>query len=142
MAGVSSQGTYFSFAGSSYTATRITVSEGDGGNSGSSSGGSSSQRQRVSIATLASDPNGYEPFIPIWLPDPASIGDSTPGGAERTKSVEVDYIGQTQPTAGTVGTVSISGRISFSGQATCTGSSLTASVGDIVRGSASFTVKV
>lgn len=134
MAGVSSQGTFFSFAGASYVATRITVSEGS-----NDSSSAKAQRQRVSIATLASDPNGYEPYIPIWQPDPNGEGSDE---EDRTKSIEVDYIGQTQPAAGTVGSVSISGGISFSGQATCTGSSLTASVGDLVRGSASFRVKV
>lgn len=135
MAGTSSQGTTFSFSGASYIATRITVTEGDGGGAA----GGSSQRQRVSIATLGSNPNGYEPFLHIWQPDPAGEG----GGAEgKTKTVDVDFIGQEQPAAGATGTVSIGGKFVFLGQATCTGSSLTAAVGDIVRGSASFRVKV
>jgi hypothetical protein len=136
MAGVSSQGTYFSFAGAAYTATRVTVTQGDGG-----TGSGAAQRQRVSIATLASDPEWYEPFIPIWLPDPNGEGDDS-GDEGKTRTVELDFIGQTMPTAGVVGTVAVSGKISFSGQATCTGASLTASVGDIVRGTASFKVKV
>lgn len=134
MAGVSSQGTYFTFSGFSAHATEITVSQGD--NSGSSS---STQRQRVSAAWLGSDPNLAEPFFEIWQPDPA--GDGAEDGDGPTKNVQISYIGQTMPNVGTVGSLSISGKLSFSFQATVVGSSVTAAVGDIVRGEVSFKVK-
>jgi hypothetical protein len=133
MAGVSAQGTFFSFGGSLYTATSITV------NDGVSQGGSSPQRQRVSAATLSTDPNSYEPYIPIWFPDPTGEGG---GGEDRTKTVEVEFIGHSAPAAGTSGAISVTGRISVSGTATCTGSSVTAQTGDVVRGTATFRLRV
>jgi hypothetical protein len=135
MAGVSSQGTYFSFGGAVYTATSITVNDGF---SGGGSGGSL-QRQRVSAATLASNPNFYEPYIPLWFPDPTGQGG---GGEDRTKTVDVEFIGQTAPPAGTSGSISVTGRISVSGAATCTGSSIIAQTGDVVRGTASFRLRI
>jgi len=133
MAGVSSQGTYVSFAGVTYTATSITVNDGF-------EGGRSLQRQRVSAATLATDPNFYEPYIPIWLPDPTGEGGDS--GSDRTKTVEIEFIGTSAPQASSSGTLSVTGRVSVSGAATCVSSSITAQVGDIVRGSASFRLKV
>jgi hypothetical protein len=144
MAGVSSQGTLFTFSGSPYTVTRVTVS------SGSSGGGGTNERNRVSAAHLGSDPDAVEPFFYLWQPDPAGKGalagvsGTTATGTTATvvqSRVEIDFIGASRPVVGSVGPVTISGAVnlSFSG-ATCMASSVTASMGDIVRGSATFTV--
>lgn len=166
MAGSSSQGTYFTFLGSPYTVTRVTVSSNSGGsNSGGGGGGGAgdNQRQRVSAAYLGSDPDQPEPFFYIWKPDqvgagslsgvvlpvlnPVADGDTltieTSGtNATATQNqVEIDFIGATRPLVGAVGAISISGAVNLTfTAATCMSSSLTAAVGEIVRGSASFSV--
>jgi hypothetical protein len=144
MAGVSSQGTLFTFSGSPYTVTRVTVS------SGSSGGGGTNERNRVSAAHLGSDPDTVEPFFYLWQPDPAGTGrlsgvaGTTATGTTATvveSQVEIDFIGASRPVVGSVGSVVVSGAVnlSFAG-ATCMASSVTAAVGEIVRGSATFKV--
>lgn len=117
------QGTSFSFSAVTYTVTRVTVNRGSG---------SGNQRQRISTAHLASDPNAEEPYLEIWQPRSDEGGGNT---------VEIDFLGSSAPSAGASGTLTVSGGISFSTAATCASSSVTASVGDILKGSASFTFK-
>lgn len=144
MAGSSSQGTFFTFQGAPYTVTRVTVSSGSGG------GGGASERQRVSAAHLGSDPNQVEPFFYLWQPDPAGVGrlsgaaGVTATGTTATSvesQVEIDFIGKSRPTVGAIGPIAITGAVVFSyAGATCMASSVTAALGDIVRGSATFKV--
>ena len=54
--------------------------------------------------------------------------------------VTVDYIGTGLIAGGATGTLAITGGVAISGAATCTGSSVTLSVNDVVRGSATFKV--
>lgn len=139
MAGASSQGTLFTFRGSPYTVTRVTV--------GSGTGGGSSERNRVSAAHLGSDPDQAEPFFYLWQPDPAGKGalagvsGTTATGTVVESQVEIDFIGASRPAVGSTGAVAITGAVNmaFAG-ATCMASSVTAAVGDIVRGSATFKV--
>lgn len=120
------QGTTITFtpAGGSqqtFLATRVSVNRGSG---------AGSNRQRISTAYLGSDPNKEEPFLEIWQPRADEGGGQT---------VDVDFISATLPTAGASGTLAITGKISFNNTATTVVSSVvTAAVGDIVRGSASF----
>jgi hypothetical protein len=116
MAGVSSQGTSFTFGVSAYTITSVTVNGG-------------AERQRVSAPHMGLGPNDTEPFYYLHK----SV-DSLP-------TVDVEFIGQTIPSVGDVGALSVSGRVAFSSTAaTCVSSQVTASLGDIVRGSASFRI--
>ena len=118
-----SQGTSFSFGGTTYTCTRVSVNMQWQGNT----------RNKISAATLASDINAEEPFVYGFLP----YSDDTPS------TVDVDFLGGTGPTAGATGALVVTGGASFSTTAaTCASSSVTAQVGDLVRGSASFKVKV
>jgi hypothetical protein len=136
---ISSQGTTFTFAGSVYTVTSVAV------NYGGSAGGAQ-QRQRVSAAYLDSDPTKAEPFLEIWQPDPAGDGRlATDGGTSATAvqhSVQIDFIGTSPPAYRATGTLAIAGPVvlSFSA-ATCESSSVNLAAGDIVRGSATFTVQ-
>lgn len=137
---ISSQGTTFTFLGTVYTVTSVSV------NYGGAAGGGSEQRQRVSAAFLGSDPEKAEPFFELWQPDPTGAGRlSSSGGTgadATTHAVEIEFLGATPPTYGATGSLSISGPITLSfGEATCRSATVRASVGDIVRGSASFTVK-
>jgi hypothetical protein len=120
---VLSQGTSFNFAGVVYTCTRVSVNLQWQGNT----------RNKISAATLASNINAEEPFVYGFLP----YSDDT------SSTVDIDFLGTTLPSIGATGTISISGGAAFStSYATCASSSITAQVGDLVRGSASFKVKV
>lgn len=59
---------------------------------------------------------------------------------ETGKEVSFDYIGTTQLTGGTTGTLTIAGGVSLSGAATVVSSSVTLAVNDVIRGSATVRV--
>lgn len=113
---LSSQGLTFSFASTSYVATSVNV---DGG----------SERRFLSGAHLGLSGGAYEPLYRTFRT------------RDEFPTVSIEYIGASKPAVGTTGDLSISGPISFSGAATVTTSSITAAVGDLVRGSASFRVR-
>lgn len=147
---ISSQGTSISFAGVSYQVTSIAVNYG-GSSSGASgagggAGGGSNQRQRVSAAYLNSDPNAAEPFFEIWQPDPAGSGRLSPDGSGTAgtsvqNTVQIEFIGTSAPTYKAIGSLVITGPVNLSfSSATCESSSIRLAVGEVVRGSASFTV--
>jgi hypothetical protein len=117
MAGVSSQGTTFSFAGSVFTITSVQVQSG-------------SERQRVSAPHMGLAANAFEPtFV-------------THRTIDELPTVSIEYIGSARPEINTSGSLSVTGRLTFSGTATCTSSQVGAAVGELVRGSASFRVQV
>lgn len=118
-----SQGTSITFTGFSGSPTRITINKQDNT--------TTQERQRVSTAHLGSDINLEEPYVEVWQPSTSVSSGST---------VDVEYLGTGTVSAGTSGTLTVSGAISYSGTATCISSSVTAAVGDVVRGSASFRI--
>jgi len=61
-------------------------------------------------------------------------------GGETGKEVSFDYIGSSQLTGGTTGTLTIAGGVSLSGAATVVSSSVTLAVNDVIRGSATVRV--
>ena len=118
-----SQGTSFVFSGTTYTCTRVSVNLQWTGNT----------RNKISAATLSSSIDAEEPFVYGFLP----YSDDTPS------TVDIDFLGSTAPSIGATGSLTVSGGAGFSTtSATCASSSVTAQVGDLVRGSASFKVKV
>jgi len=117
MAGVSSQGTSFTFGLSTYTVTGVTVNGG-------------AERQRVSAPHMGLGPNDTEPFYYLHK------------SVESLPTVDVQFIGQSIPSVGASAALSVSGRIAISGTATCISSQVTAALGDAVRGTASFRVQV
>lgn len=112
----SSQGTTFSFSGTQYTVTRITVNRGG------------VDRQRVSVAHIGSDVEFEEPYVEVWQP-------------EFDRTVEVDFLGQDAPPVNAMGTLQISGKVSLSAFAQVRSTTVSASVGDLVRGTATFKLK-
>jgi hypothetical protein len=60
------------------------------------------------------------------------------GGFATDREVQIDYISSSILTAGASGALAISGPFAFSGNATCSNASIGGSVGDFVRGSATF----
>lgn len=113
-----SQGTTVTIAGTVVNATRVVVTNGD--NTGN--------EPRVSVATLGSDPEKEEPYILTWKPY---------ADQNRSKTVQIDFIGASPPASPGPGTVSlsISGPVAFSQACTVVSSSVSAQVADVMRGS-------
>lgn len=118
MAGESAQGTSFSFGGSTYLVTRVSVSQSK----------PIPRRNKISVATLATDINTTEPWIYGFLPIPE----------DAEKTVEVEYLGGTVIEVGASGSISTS--LGGGGSATCVSSSINATVGDLIRGTATFRI--
>lgn len=104
----SAQGLTFTFGGTGITVTSVQVSD---------------TQDLLDATHLGIAPNGKREFV---------------GGFATDREVQIDYISATILTAGQSGSLSISGPFSFSGNATCSAASLGGSVGDFVRGSATF----
>lgn len=104
----SAQGLTFTFAGSGVTVTSVQVND---------------TQDLLDATHLGVSPNGKRIFV---------------GGFATDREVQIDYISATILSAGTSGALSISGPMSFSGNATISNASLGGSVGDFVRGSATF----
>lgn len=115
MAGVPSHGTTFSFNGANFTVTSVQVNYGQ-------------ERRFVGGGHMGLAVNDFEPVY------------RTHRTEDERATVDIEYLAGTTPAVNSAGTLSISGRISFSGQATCISSQVSASVGELVRGSASFRV--
>jgi hypothetical protein len=113
MAGVSSQGTTFTFNGSTFAATSIRVSNGQ-------------SRRLVGGAHMGMAVNDFEPVY------------RTHRTEEERVTVDIEYVAGTTPAINATGSLTIAGRISVSGQATCVSSEVTAAVGELLRGTASF----
>lgn len=105
---VSAQGMTFTFGGSTLTVTSVQVND---------------SQDLLDATHLGIAPNARRVFI---------------GGFATEREVQIDYISTTILTAGTSGSLSIAGPFSISGTATCSTASIGGSVGDFVRGSATF----
>lgn len=110
MAGVAAQGLTFTFGGSEITVTSVQVND---------------TQDLIDGSHLGIAPNGRREYV---------------GGFATDREVTVDYISTDILAAGNSGALSISGPISFSGNATIASASIGGSVGDLVRGSATFRV--
>ena len=106
--GTSAQGLTFTFGGSNITVTSVQVND---------------TQDLLDATHLGIAPNGKREFV---------------GGFATDREVQIDYINTTILSAGTSGALAISGPMSFSGNATVSQASLGGSVGDFVRGSATF----
>jgi len=104
----SAQGLTFTFGGSTVTVTSVQVND---------------TQDLLDATHLGVPPNGKRIFI---------------GGFATDREVQIDYISTTILTAGQSGAMAISGPFAFSGNATVSNASLGGSVGDFVRGSATF----
>jgi hypothetical protein len=110
MAGVSAQGLTFSFGGSNLTVTSVQVND---------------TQDLIDGSHLGIAPNGKREYV---------------GGFATDREVQIDYISTNILTAGVSGSLSISGPMSFSGNATIASSSIGGSVGALISGSATFRV--
>lgn len=110
MAGVSAQGLSFSFGGSNLTVTSVQVND---------------SQDLVDGSHLGIAAGGRREYV---------------GGFATDREVQVDYISTSILAAGSSGALSISGPISFSGNATVASASIGGTVGDLIKGSATFRV--
>jgi len=117
-----SSGTTFVFAGTTFTVTNITINFSD----------VNGQTDRIDISHL-----GQTTGETMATQKRPLVGSPT---GETGKEVSFDYIGTTQLAGGTTGSYSLAGGSSLSGTATIVSSSLTLSVNDVVRGSATVRV--
>lgn len=110
MAGVSAQGLTFSFGGTNITVTSFQVND---------------TQDLIDGSHLGIAPNGRREFV---------------GGFATDREVTCDYISTNVLSAGVSGALSISGPVSFSGNATLASASIGGSVGALISGSATFRV--
>ena len=115
-------GTTFSFNSATFTVTSITVNNSD----------VSGTTEEIDISHL-----GLTTGATV-LTQKKPLKGSTAG--DTGKEVSIDYIGTTNIVGGTTGAIAISGGISFSGTATCMSSSVTATVNEVIKGTATFRV--
>jgi len=104
----SAQGLTFTFGGSTVTVTSVQVND---------------TQDLLDATHLGVAPNARRLFV---------------GGFATDREVSIDYISTTILTAGTSGALTIAGPFSMSGTATISSASIGGSVGDFVRGSATF----
>lgn len=107
---VSAQGLTFTFGNANITVTSVQVND---------------TQDLLDATHLGVAPNARRIFV---------------GGFATDREVQIDYLATTILSAGTSGALSISGPMSFSGNATISAASIGGSVGDFIRGSATFRV--
>lgn len=107
---ISAQGLTFVFNGTTISVTSVSVND---------------STDLIDATTLAVAPGGNRIYV---------------NGFAVDREVQIDYFNNDILTAGESGQLVISGPVSFSGTATINSSSLSASVGDLVRGTATFRV--
>jgi hypothetical protein len=113
-------GTTFNFNGSIYTVTNITYTLTD-----------VNAADTIDISHL-----GQTIGSAILTLDRPLTGAANDTGRE----VQIDYIGSAVINDGATGTLAITGGLSLSKAATCSSSSVTLAVNDVIRGSATFRV--
>ena len=112
-------GTTFVFANGTYTVTSISYNVSPG-------------RPEIDVSHLGLTAGSYALTMQAPL-----VGDA--GGTG--KEVSMDFFGATPVVGGTTGTLIISGGITYTGIATCSSSSVTATVNEVMKGQASFKVQ-
>lgn len=117
-----STGTTFSFAGSNYTVTSITYSITD-----------NASTDQIDVSHLGQ--TAGQAVLTMLRPLKGTAGDTG-------KEVSVEYLATSGGpiSQGATGTLTIAGGVTLSVTATCKSSSVTLTVNDAVRGSASFQV--
>ena len=115
-------GTTFTFSGTGYTVTNITYSTND----------VSGTTEELDVSHL-----GQTTGAAVLTMKKPLIGSA---GGDTGKEVTMDYHGSVPVTGGSSGTLTITGGIAYSGVATCSSSSVTATVNEVLKGTATFKV--
>jgi hypothetical protein len=119
-----SQNTTFSFAGTEYELTDL---------SESTEGGSDPTEQRIDVSTLSLASGADRVYQ-----DPPLI-DRGPAGATGTQTISISFLGSTPPPVNTEATLVVSS-LGISQNATCTASTRDLAVGEVIKGTAEFTL--
>lgn len=112
----------FSFCGTSFTVTNLTVNLSD----------VSGESDRIDVSHL-----GQTTGEIIATQARPLVGTGT---GETGREISFDYIGANEVTPGATGTYSITGPVSLNGNATILSSTLTLAINDVVRGNATVRV--
>lgn len=115
-------GTTFTFSGTGYTVTNITYSVSD----------VSGTTEELDISHL-----GLTTGATVLTMKKPLVGSAA---GDTGKEVTMDYHGSVPVTGGSSGTLTITGGIAYSGVATCSSSSVTATVNEVLKGTATFKV--
>lgn len=115
-------GTTFVFAGTAYTVTNITYSVSD----------VSGTTEELDVSHL-----GQTTGATVLTMKKPLVGSAA---GDTGKEVTMDYHGSVPVTGGSSGTLTITGGIAYSGVATCSSSSVTATVNEVMKGTATFKV--
>ena len=115
-------GTSFTFAGDSFVVTSITYNVSD----------VSGTTEELDISHLGQTTGQFV----LTMKKPLK---GSPAG-DTGKEVTVDYHGSSPVAGGSSGTLTITGGIGYSGVATCSSSSVTATVNEVIKGTATFKV--
>lgn len=118
-----SSGTTFTFKSTNFTITNLVYNLSD-------TGGATDQ---IDISHL-----GLTTGASLLFQNRPLVGAT---GGETGKEIQIDYIGSNAITGGTTGAYTITGGLSLSGNATCLSSSVTLSINEVIRGSASFRIE-
>ena len=116
----SGQGTTFSFAGTSFTVTSITYSIND----------VTGTTDEIDISHL-----GLTAGSNVLTMKKPLLGSAA---GDTGREVTMDYHGSAPVVGGSSGTLTITGGMALSGVATCSSSSVTATVNDVMKGTATF----
>lgn len=115
-------GTTFVFGETTYTVTSITYSVSD----------VTGRTDELDISHL-----GLTTGATVLTMKKPLVGSNS---GDTGKEVTMDYHGSSPITGGSTGTLTITGGISYSGNATCSSSSVTATVNEVIKGTATFKV--
>ena len=119
-----SQGTTFSFAGTEYELTDL---------SKATEGGADPTEQRIDVSTLDLASGADRVYQ-----DPPLI-DRGPAGSDGTTTISISFNGKTEPPVNTEGVLVVSS-LAINQNATCTSSTVDLAVGEIIKGTAEFTL--
>ena len=115
-------GTTFTFSGTGYTVTNITYSVSD----------VSGTTEELDVSHL-----GLTTGATVLTMKKPLVGSAA---GDTGKEVTMDYHGSVPVVGGSSGTLTITGGIAYSGVATCSSSSVTATVNEVMKGTATFKV--
>jgi hypothetical protein len=115
-------GTTFSFAGSNFTVTNIVYNRTE----------TDETTDTIDVSHL-----GLTTGATVLTQNRPLKGST---GTDTGKEVTIDFIGTNSIAGGTSGTLTITGGLAVSGTATCSSSSVTLALNDVIKGSATFRI--
>lgn len=119
-----SQGTTFSFGGTTYEITDLNKA---------TEGGTDPTEQRIDVSTLNLASGADRVYQ-----DPPLI-DRGPSGSNGTTTISISFIGSSEPPVNTEAELVVD-TLSINQNATCTSATIDLAVGEVIKGTAEFTL--